>query len=164
MTFAAGKREAVLGKWNEELQKYNVNVRHRAVVTAISGSKGNFEIKTAGGETCQAENVVLCIGLQGNIRKLAVTIGCEETDDRAPVIGDFGSQSAGVSQREEMCFAAIGKFAEQNHGVPPETDAIALAITIVVYGLKVDGGDARPRHFSVARIGFNPDARMGADV
>ncbi|HZM45394.1 MAG TPA: cyclic nucleotide-binding domain-containing protein [Burkholderiales bacterium] len=72
MTFTAGKREVVLGKWNEELDKYKVNVRHRANVNKISGTKGDFEIKTAAGETYQAENVVLCIGLQGNIRMLGV--------------------------------------------------------------------------------------------
>ena len=72
ITFAAGKREAILGKWDEELAKYKVNIRHRAPVTAITGAKGAFEIKTAGGETVKAEHVVLCIGLQGNIRKLGV--------------------------------------------------------------------------------------------
>src|SRR6185295_17649124 len=72
MSFTAGKREAVLAKWNEELQKYKVNLKQRAQVTAITGSKGAFDIKTATGEALQAETVVLCIGLQGNIRKLGV--------------------------------------------------------------------------------------------
>ncbi len=72
ITFVAGKREAVLGKWDEELQKYKVNARYRSTVTAISGSKGAFKIKTAAGETHLAEHVVLCIGLQGNLRKLGV--------------------------------------------------------------------------------------------
>jgi len=72
ITFAAGKREAVLGKWNEEIEKYKVNIKHRSPVTSISGAKGAFEIKTATGETQLAEHVVLCIGLQGNIRKLGV--------------------------------------------------------------------------------------------
>ncbi|MEO8441826.1 MAG: cyclic nucleotide-binding domain-containing protein [Betaproteobacteria bacterium] len=72
ITFAAGKREAVLGKWNEELEKYKVNICHRSPVTSISGAKGAFEIKTATGETHVAEHVVLCIGLQGNLRKLGV--------------------------------------------------------------------------------------------
>jgi CRP-like cAMP-binding protein/Fe-S-cluster-containing hydrogenase component 2/thioredoxin reductase len=72
ITFTAGKREAILGKWDEELKKYKVNIRYRAPVTAITGAKGAFEIKTAGGESLKAEHVVLCIGLQGNIRKLGV--------------------------------------------------------------------------------------------
>ena len=72
ITFTAGKREAVLEKWDEELKKYQVNIRHRAQVTAISGAKGAFEIKTAAGEMHLAEHVVLCIGLQGNLRTLGV--------------------------------------------------------------------------------------------
>lgn len=72
ITFAAGKREAILGKWDEEVAKYKVNIQHRATVTAITGSKGAFEIKTAAGAVINAEHVVLCIGLQGNIRKLGV--------------------------------------------------------------------------------------------
>ena len=72
ITFAAGKREAILGTWDEDLAKYKVSIKYRSAVTAITGAKGAFEIKTAAGETYQAENVVLCIGLQGNIRKLGV--------------------------------------------------------------------------------------------
>lgn len=72
ITFAAGKREAILGKWDEEVEKYKVNIQYGKAVSAISGSKGSFEIKTASGEICNAEHVVLCIGLQGNLRKLGV--------------------------------------------------------------------------------------------
>ncbi len=72
MTFAASKRETILDQWNHELDKYKVNIQYRAAVTAITGAKGAFEIKLANGETCQAEHIVLCIGLQGNIRKLGV--------------------------------------------------------------------------------------------
>ena len=70
--FAAGKRESILRQWEGALQKHKVNFRHRSRVTAISGSKGDFEITTASGELYDAEHVVLCIGLQGNIRKLGV--------------------------------------------------------------------------------------------
>ena len=72
MSFVAGKREAVLGAWDQELQKYKVNIQYNQEVTAISGQKGAFEIKTKAGGTVKAEHVVLCIGLQGNIRKLGV--------------------------------------------------------------------------------------------
>ncbi len=72
MSFEAGKRETILDKWNNELDKYKVNVQYRAAVTSITGTKGAFQIKTASGETYAAENVVLGIGLQGNIRKLGV--------------------------------------------------------------------------------------------
>ncbi len=72
VTFAAGKRETILNKWNEELEQYKVNIKTGSAVTAITGSKGAFEIKTAAGETFVAETVVLCIGLQGNLRKMGV--------------------------------------------------------------------------------------------
>jgi CRP-like cAMP-binding protein/thioredoxin reductase/Fe-S-cluster-containing hydrogenase component 2 len=72
MTFVAGKREAILDQWNRELDKYKVNIKYNAAVTSITGAKGVFEIKTANGDSYQAENIVLCIGLQGNIRKLGV--------------------------------------------------------------------------------------------
>jgi len=72
MSFVAGKRETILDQWNKELEKYKVNIRYRSAVTAIGGAKGTFQITTAGGETVLAENVVLGIGLQGNIRKLGV--------------------------------------------------------------------------------------------
>ena len=72
MTFEVGKREVILDKWNEQLEQYKVNMQYRSAVTAITGTKGDFEIKLSNGSTCQAENVVLCIGLQGNIRKLGV--------------------------------------------------------------------------------------------
>ena len=70
--FSAGKREVILQKWSDDLSQRKVNVRFRSAVQKIRGEKGNFEIETADGETWQAEHVVLCIGLQGNIRKLGV--------------------------------------------------------------------------------------------
>ncbi len=72
VTFAAGKRETILNKWNEELAQYKVNIKTGSAVSAITGSKGAFDIKTAAGETFVAETVVLCIGLQGNLRKMGV--------------------------------------------------------------------------------------------
>ena len=72
ITFGAGRREAILNTWGEEIKKYGVNIRYQSAVTAISGTRGAFELKTAAGDMVHAEHVVLCIGLQGNIRKLAV--------------------------------------------------------------------------------------------
>ena len=71
-SFAAGTREAILGKWDEEIAKYKVNLRHGAQVSAIAGQKGAFTLTLPGGATVQAEAVVLAIGLQGNLRKLGV--------------------------------------------------------------------------------------------
>jgi CRP-like cAMP-binding protein/thioredoxin reductase/Fe-S-cluster-containing hydrogenase component 2 len=70
MTFTAGSRESIIGAWDEELKKYNVNIRYGAQVTGITGGKGNFTITLANKTTLQAEAVILAIGLQGNLRKL----------------------------------------------------------------------------------------------
>jgi len=70
--FNAGKRETILDAWGEDLAKHKVNVRYRSGVTKIAGQKGAFELTTAAGEVWRAEHVVLCIGLQGNLRKLGV--------------------------------------------------------------------------------------------
>lgn len=72
MSFKAGKRETALGAWNEEANNLKVNVRYNALVTAIKGQKGKFELTLNGKETIAAENVVLCIGLQGNLRQLEI--------------------------------------------------------------------------------------------
>ncbi len=72
MSFAAGQREDILQTWQHELAKHRVNLRAGAAVAAISGQRGDFLITLATGETLSAEEVVLAIGLQGNIRKLNV--------------------------------------------------------------------------------------------
>lgn len=72
LSFAAGTREAVLGAWDAEIAKYNVNLKHGAGVTTITGKRGAFALQLANGETVEAEHVVLAIGLQGNLRKLGV--------------------------------------------------------------------------------------------
>ena len=68
--FEAGKRESILGAWDQGTAKLKVNVRHRANVKAIKGAQGAFSLEVAGGEPVTAEFVVLAIGLQGNLRKL----------------------------------------------------------------------------------------------
>lgn len=73
MSFGAGSREKVLATWQNELDKYGVNVQVGATVSSISGKCGAFEIKLETGKSITAEFVVLAIGLQGNIRKLGVT-------------------------------------------------------------------------------------------
>ena len=45
MSFAAGTRENILGKWDEELAKHSVNIRYQSMVTAITGAKGKFVLR-----------------------------------------------------------------------------------------------------------------------
>jgi len=70
MLFQAGKREEVLGAWDGGLAEHKVNVEYNAEVTAIQKNKNHFELKIANGSTVLAENVILSIGLQGNVNKL----------------------------------------------------------------------------------------------
>ncbi|MDR3418045.1 MAG: cyclic nucleotide-binding domain-containing protein [Nevskia sp.] len=78
VSFAAGKREQILDTWNKECAGHKTNVRHRAEVTGVSGSRGAFTLKLADGGAVTAEFVVMAIGLQGNIRKL----GCPGEDEQ----------------------------------------------------------------------------------
>ncbi len=72
MSFAAGKREEILGKWNEEIEKHKVNIRFGQEVNSITGEDGSFEVRTKQGEVFFCRKIVLAIGLQGNLRKLGV--------------------------------------------------------------------------------------------
>lgn len=66
LDFDAGKREKVLGTWEEQATSGQINVRLRAEVSRIDGEKGNFLITLRGGDTLVAEAIILAIGTQGN--------------------------------------------------------------------------------------------------
>lgn len=70
--FEAGLREQVLGTWDAAVTSHGINIRHGAEVTAIAGERGSFEVTVNGGETIEADAVVLSIGLQGNLRRMEV--------------------------------------------------------------------------------------------
>lgn len=73
MSFAAGKREAVLDTWNRQLEEQGVNIRYGCRAAGIVRTDdGIFTIRCENGSEVRARNVVLGIGLQGNIRKLGV--------------------------------------------------------------------------------------------
>ncbi len=72
MPFEAGKREKILGTWNQVVTSLGVNIRYGAEVTGITGAKSDFHIRLASGAVIDAEFVVLAIGLQGNLRKVGV--------------------------------------------------------------------------------------------
>ena len=72
MNFKAGKREEVLGAWEDGLKDKQVNIKYDAEVVGISGERPDFKIKLKNGEEIESENVVLSIGLQGNPRKLGM--------------------------------------------------------------------------------------------
>ncbi len=66
MDFDAGKREAILGTWDEQTAAHGVNVMYKAEPVKIEGDEGNFTIHLKNGETVQAETIVMAIGTQGN--------------------------------------------------------------------------------------------------
>jgi cGMP-dependent protein kinase 2 len=70
MHFEAGKREKVLGTWDEMTAGHKVNVKLKAEVKAIKGEKGDFTLTLTSGEEVKAENVILGIGTQGNPNKM----------------------------------------------------------------------------------------------
>jgi len=64
--FDAGKREAILGRWNEQAEAAGVAVRYNAEVVKIEGEKGAFTLTLKDRSTLEAEAVILAIGTQGN--------------------------------------------------------------------------------------------------
>ena len=72
LAFEAGTRERTLSVWEDTATRLRINVRYNAEVKALSGEHGNFALTLQNGDRIQAQNVVLAIGLQGNLRKLGV--------------------------------------------------------------------------------------------
>jgi cGMP-dependent protein kinase 2 len=94
MDFEAGKRESILGVWDEQAKSQNVNVRYNAEVKAIEGTGAPiagsvmrivtrnrdgssstaekqrlsppYKITLTDGSSIMADNVVMAIGTQGN--------------------------------------------------------------------------------------------------
>ncbi|MFO6445845.1 cyclic nucleotide-binding domain-containing protein [Erythrobacter sp. NE805] len=68
--FEAGKRETILGIWDEQIAGHKVNVKLNAEVVKVEGQKGDFRIHLRGGEVVAAATIVLAIGTQGNPNRL----------------------------------------------------------------------------------------------
>lgn len=64
--FDAGKREKILGIWDEQTAAAKVNVRMKSEVKTISGAKGDFTLTLTDKTEIKAENIILAIGTQGN--------------------------------------------------------------------------------------------------
>ena len=70
LSFDAGMREAILGRWSQEAEQFALHVRYGAEITGIEGGKGDFSLALKDGEVIRAEAVVLAIGTQGNPNRL----------------------------------------------------------------------------------------------
>jgi cGMP-dependent protein kinase 2 len=75
LDFDAGKREAVLGIWDEQTAGHKVNVLYNAEIASITGAQGDFRLKTRKGDTILAETVILAIGTQGNPNVVRCPVG-----------------------------------------------------------------------------------------
>jgi NosR/NirI family transcriptional regulator, nitrous oxide reductase regulator len=64
-------KEELLKAWRDMVAKEKLDVREQTRVSDISGSVGNFKIKT-NGESFRARRVLLCLGKAGNPRKLGI--------------------------------------------------------------------------------------------
>jgi len=75
MRFEAGKREKVLGTWDELAREHKIDVLLNAEVKSITGAAGAFTIALANGESVAAENVILALGTQGNPNLVRCPVG-----------------------------------------------------------------------------------------
>src|SRR5690606_16697517 len=108
LDFEAGKRETVLGTWDEQTAGHQVNVRLNTEIVSITGAKGDFTLAVKNGEPIRAEAVVLAIGTQGNPNLVRCPVGegavvqyqlddpAEYVDEHIVVIGagDAGIENA----------------------------------------------------------------------
>ncbi len=81
LPFAASLRESVLDAWESLIEKYQINIRYQAKVVAISREGGPdsktepLKVELSNGDAFTADNVILAIGVQGNLRKLEIPGG-----------------------------------------------------------------------------------------
>jgi len=75
LPFTASLREYVLETWEKTITDYDVNVRYNTKVLGIKREEKWLEIKLTDGAKLTADNVVLAMGVQGNLRKLEISGG-----------------------------------------------------------------------------------------
>ena len=75
LDFDAGKREAVLGTWNQQSSGQKINIRLNSEVKAIGGDKGDFTLALNDGTAIKAGAVIMAIGTQGNPNLLKIPGG-----------------------------------------------------------------------------------------
>ncbi|PKO47067.1 MAG: cyclic nucleotide-binding protein [Betaproteobacteria bacterium HGW-Betaproteobacteria-22] len=80
LPFSASLRENILATWEKVIVDYKINVRYGAKVTGISSkvprkNSGRLQVTLSDGSILSADNVVLAIGVQGNLRKLDIPGG-----------------------------------------------------------------------------------------
>jgi Fe-S-cluster-containing hydrogenase component 2/thioredoxin reductase len=145
--FAAGRREEILGAWQNTLEEDGINIRYNSEVTGIGGSVGNFTIKLANGQHIEAEHVVLSIGTQGNPRGLGVP-GDGESDFMRYTLDDPED-----FKNETVVVVGAGDAAIEN--------AIALAQynTVYIVNRKNEFSRAKDGNLSAVLAAINDKSR-----
>ncbi|MES2013162.1 MAG: NAD(P)-binding domain-containing protein, partial [Pseudomonadota bacterium] len=72
LPFTAALRETVLDNWEKSITDYKINVRYGAKVLGLRRTDIHHEVELADGEILTANNVILAVGVQGNLRKLDI--------------------------------------------------------------------------------------------
>ena len=72
LPFEEGFREGILADWDAAAAKSGANIRLNAEVKKLTGTRGAFELVLPGDEVITADEIILAIGLQGNLRKVPV--------------------------------------------------------------------------------------------
>ncbi len=70
LPFQADSREMVLESWDKALKSTPINLRCNSELIEITGQKFSFNLHLKSGEIISVEQIVLAIGMQGNLRKL----------------------------------------------------------------------------------------------
>ena len=72
ISFTAGSREQVLDGWGQRIAERGIGLRYGAERTRIKGQRGAFAIELKDRSEIEAAQLVLAIGVQGNLRGLDV--------------------------------------------------------------------------------------------
>jgi CRP-like cAMP-binding protein/Fe-S-cluster-containing hydrogenase component 2/thioredoxin reductase len=139
--FAEAAREEVIETWTKGVEAAKTNIRLNAELTSIKGELGRFELGLANGETITAERIVLSIGVQGNLRKLAIP-GAEQAfvqyqlDDPQEYKGEeiivIGTGDAGIENALALAaqnnVTIINRVADYPYAKPANAALIQAAI------------------------------------
>ena len=119
IAFDAGKREAILDKWQQGLLHNKVNIQYNAAVVSIDGQKGDYTITLANGGVIQAEFIILGIGVQGNPRKLGVA------GDDADFV-QYTLDNPDAHQEETIVIVGAGDAAIENAVVLAKNNKVVI--------------------------------------
>jgi Fe-S-cluster-containing hydrogenase component 2/CRP-like cAMP-binding protein/thioredoxin reductase len=142
LSFAAGRREAILEAWSSEVRAAGVEVRYRSEAVAIEGTRGDFRVRLADGDSISGAAIVLAIGTAGNPNRLAIPgaeDGCVQyqLDDPQEISGEaiivVGGGDAGIENALGLADPDLGNrvtLLQRDQGFPrakPENVALLEA-------------------------------------